>query len=92
MFNRPNTPLAQTVFIFLCVYWLYNWEIIGELLWYDCTIRFSALISRANSFMGGHMPGFDRLIKHVGVIQDFNDRVLQVQDTGLIVSEKGVGT
>lgn len=38
------------------------------------------------------MPCFDSLIRHVGLIQDFIDRVLQVQDTGLIMSEKGVGS
>ncbi len=40
----------------------------------------------------GRMPRFDILMKHVGLIQDFMDRVLQVQDTGLMMSEKGVGT
>lgn len=41
---------------------------------------------------GGHMPCFDVLIRHVGPIQDFIDRVLQIQDTALIMSEKGVGS
>lgn len=40
----------------------------------------------------GHMPCFDILIKCVGLIQDLIDRVLQVQDTELIMSEKGVGS
>lgn len=30
-------------------------------------------------FDGGHMPGFDGLIRHVRVIQDCNNRVLQVR-------------
>lgn len=47
---------------------------------------------RGQQLYGGHMPCFDNLIRHVGLIQDFIDRVLQVQATGQIMSEKGVGS
>lgn len=38
------------------------------------------------------MSCFDIIIKRVSLIQDFIDRVLQVQETQLIKSEKGVGS
>lgn len=41
---------------------------------------------------GAHAMLSDVLIQHIGLIQDFIDRVLQVQDSGLIMPVKGVGS
>lgn len=60
---------------------------------YDLTVlRNGVAWSPGTAVLWGHMPSFDGLIEHVGLIQDFIDRVLQIQDTALIMSEKGVGT
>lgn len=42
--------------------------------------------------MGAHAMLSDVLIQHISLIQDFIDRVLQVQDSGLIMPVKGVGS
>lgn len=59
---------------------------------FACTVTLSALISGCQQLYGGHAMLSDVLIQHIGLIQDFIDRVLQVQDSGLIMPVKGVGS